>query len=98
MRFKVLLRATADRYVSKFEMCKISINQQKSELGVTVDTIARLSTDLRGKNYKIPLNNKFSSLPVIIFLKANNIYSTGTVRSNRINDENTLLKKKHPSK
>lgn len=82
--FKVWVRAAADGYVSKFEMYQSRKTESKPKLGVIGDTVARLCSDIEGKNHKIFIDNLFTSLDTISFLKSRNIYVVGTIRSNRI--------------
>lgn len=80
---KVWTRADDSGYICQFEVYagKPSTTSSECELGQPVGS--KLSLSLKDKNYHIFFNNCFSSVPLMKFLTQNQIYGTGTVRSNR---------------
>lgn len=89
--FKVWVRASADGFVSKFELYQTLPNVHKTELGVIGDTVVRLCSGLQGLNHKIFMDNLFTSIPTITYLKNKDIHVVGTVRANRIHEANEKL-------
>ena len=81
--FKVWVRAdTTNGYVSQFELYT---RKQGSnvEVGLGGNVVTRLTRDLVGKFYHVFMDNFFSSVALFRRLLADNIYATGTLRSNR---------------
>lgn len=80
---KVWTRADDSGCICQFEVYtgKPSTTSSECELGQPVGS--KLSLSLKDKNYHIFFNNCFSSVPLMKFLTQNQIYGTGTVRSNR---------------
>ena len=81
--FKVWVRADATNgYVSQFELYT---GKQGSnvEVGLGGNVVTRLTRDLVGKFYHVFMDNFFSSVALFRRLLADNIYATGTLRSNR---------------
>lgn len=86
--FKLWIRASSTGYISCFELYqgKIEGRPQRSKFGPIGDTVVRLCHDIHSKNYKVYMDNLFTSLNVIEYLQDKQIFVVGTVRTNRINE------------
>ena len=83
--FKIWVRADSHNgYISEFE-CYTGKKGDTSEVGLGGSVVTRLTRDLVGKNHHIYMDSFFSSVSLYKNLLADNIYCTGTVRSNRRN-------------
>lgn len=89
--FKAWVLATADGFVSKFEMYQGASMMPSTVLGPVADTVVRLCEGLQGKNHKLFLDNLFTSVPLVQYLKKKDIYVVGTVRANRLGGANKKL-------
>ena len=68
-------------YVCEFE-CYTGRIGERIETGLGGSVVTRLSRDLVGKNYHIYMDNFFSSVRLYRSLLTDNIYCTGTLRTN----------------
>ena len=83
--FKVWVRADSHNgYVCEFE-CYTGKKGNTTEVGLGGSVVTRLTRDLVGKSYHIFMDSFFSSVFLYKRLLAENIYCTGTLRSNRRN-------------
>ena len=57
---------------------------QVSKNGLYHDVVYRLCSDLKGSNVKLFFDNLYNSLSLIQSLQRDGIWSSGTIRSNRI--------------
>lgn len=89
--FKVWIRASAGGYISCFELYQGKVTSGRSSFGPIGDTVIRLSHDIHGQNYKLYMDNLFTSLPLIRYLQDEQILVLGTLRINRANDANRKL-------
>ena len=68
-------------------MCQFQCNTGKdgntSEVGLGGNVVSTLTRELVGKNYCVYMDNFFSSIHLFQRLLEDNIYATGTLRSNR---------------
>lgn len=59
----------------------------EDDLGASSNVVVRLSRNVpKYVNHKLYFDNYFTSVPLLVYLKTNGIYSLGTVRRNRIPD------------
>ena len=83
--FKIWVRSDSHNgYVCELE-CYMGRKGDKTEVGLGGSVVTRLTRDLVGKSYHIFMDSFFSSVPLYHRLLLENIYCTGTVRSNRRN-------------
>ena len=84
--FKMWVRAGVSGYVYCFEPYQASSGGrgEPSRFGVAGDVVLRLCHDLSGKNHKVYCDNLFTSVPLAMELKRQDIYIIGTCRSNRL--------------
>ena len=81
--FKVWVRAdSTNGYVSDFEFYT-GKQGNTVEVGLGGSVVTRLTRDLVGQHYHVFMDNFFSSIPLFQKLLEDNIYATGTLRSNR---------------
>lgn len=92
--FKARVVASADGYVSKFEMYQGSTKNDNSNspMGPIADTVIRLCKGLEGVNHKLYLDNLFNSIPLCKELLKKEIYVVGTLRKNRMMGADEMLK------
>lgn len=65
----------------KFE----TISRGEPDLGVTGNIVTRLARIIpRNKNYRLYYDNYYTSIPLMVYLAKEGIYSLGTIRKNRI--------------
>ena len=89
--FKVWVRAdSTNGYVSQFE-CYTGKKGSTTEHGLGGSVVTRLTRDLVGKYFHVFMDNFFSSVTLFQQLLAENIYATGTLRSNRKQFPSELL-------
>lgn len=97
---KVFARAGVSGIIYDFEVYVGKGTTEKStELGISGDIVMRLSQYIpRNKNFKLYTDNFFTSYHLFARLKEQGIWSTGTVRLNRLKGinllEDNILKKK----
>lgn len=84
--YKVWVLATSFGYVLDFEVYqgKSSVRPDPSELGIIGDLVMRLSESVRDKYHKLFFDNLFTSIPLLTALKEVKIFSSGTIRTNRL--------------
>ncbi|XP_008186362.2 piggyBac transposable element-derived protein 1-like, partial [Acyrthosiphon pisum] len=74
-------------------------NKNEPDLGSSVNVVVRLGRVIpKHQNYKLFFDNYYTTLPLLVYLKKENILSLGTVRRNRLKnvvllDDSTMLKK-----
>lgn len=74
-------------------------NINEPDLGSSANVVVRLARIIpKLKNYKLFFDNYYTTLPLLVYLKKENILSLGTVRRNRLKnvmlpDDSTMLKK-----
>ncbi|KAE9523298.1 hypothetical protein AGLY_016246 [Aphis glycines] len=74
-------------------------NLNEPDLGSSANVVVRLGRVIpKRRNYKLFFDNYYTTLPLLVFLKKENILSLGTVRRNRLKnvmllDDSTMLKK-----
>lgn len=61
------------------------------DFGPIGNTVVRMSQGLEGKNHKLILDNLFTIIPVLTYLKKKQIYVLGTIRSNSLQGEDSKL-------
>ena len=66
-----------DVYLGRRGGAKISKN------GQIFDVVNKLTMPLRGNNYRVYMDNLYTSLVVLKFLHGHNIFAAGTIRTNR---------------
>ena len=81
--FKIWVRADSHNgYVCEFE-CYTGRKGDRTEVGLGGSVVTRLTRDLVGKSYHIFMDRFFSSVSLYCSLFLENIYCTGTLKSNR---------------
>ena len=81
--FKIWVRADSHNgYVCEFE-CYTGRKGDRTEVGLGGSVVTRLTRDLVGKSYHIFMDRFFSSVSLYRSLLLENIYCTGTLKSNR---------------
>ena len=81
--FKVWVRADSiNGYVCQYEVYT-GKQGNNAEVGLGGNVVTRLTRDLVGRSYHIFVDNFFSSVDLFCQLLKDNIYATGTLRSNR---------------
>lgn len=81
--FKVWVRAdSVNGYVSQFEVYT-GKQGDTVEVGLGGSVVTRLTRALVGQHYHVYMDNFFSSIPLFKKLLTDNIYATGTLRTNR---------------
>ena len=81
--FKVWVRAdSTNGYISQFEVYT-GRQGSNTEVGLGGNVVTRLTRDLVGKYYHVFVDNFFSSIALFHRLLDDDIYATGTLRSNR---------------
>ncbi|XP_060873874.1 piggyBac transposable element-derived protein 3-like [Metopolophium dirhodum] len=74
-------------------------NKNEPDLGSSANVVVRLGRVIpKHQNYKLFFDNYYTTLPLLVYLKIENILSLGTVRRNRLKnvvllDDSTMLKK-----
>lgn len=105
--FKLYLICSLQGYAHRFEVCSgggsknniLPGEPDKGESGNTVVRLARLVT--RNVNHIIYFDNFYTSVPLVIYLAKEGIFSLGTVRVNRLRncklpEKNIIMKKNVP--
>lgn len=92
--YKMWVRAGISGYVYCFELYQGAscTNSAVSECGAAGDVVLRLTHDLHGKNYKVYADNFFTSMPLVMKLKEQQLWYVGTVRANRLRGAEKKLK------
>ena len=81
--FKIWVRAdSSNGYVCQLQ-CYTGKEGNTTEVGLGGNVVTTLTQELVGKNYSIYMDNFFSSIHLYRRLLEDNIYATGTLRSNR---------------
>lgn len=89
----VWVRAGSSGYIYRFEVYQCSAGHgQISQLGMAGDVVTRLCDDLQQKNYKVFFDSFFCTIPLIVALQHQGIYSTGIFRINRLHGAQDKLK------
>jgi hypothetical protein len=60
-----------------------SVDDDDQDISVTHDTVIKLMTPLAGKNHRVYMDNYYTGIPLFKQLQSMDIYSTGTVHTNR---------------
>ena len=86
--YKLWMRADMDGYISKFDVYQGRNTMHRDDnlpacFGLGESVIAHFTSDLAGKNHHVYFDNYFSSVPLVEYLKTENIFACGTIRSNR---------------
>ncbi|XP_049814501.1 piggyBac transposable element-derived protein 3-like [Schistocerca nitens] len=66
-------------------------NTLSPNFGPIGNTVVRLCQRLEGKNHKIILDNLFTTITLLSYLKQKKIHVLGTIRSNRLKDAKSKL-------
>lgn len=86
--YKLWMRADMDGYISKLDVYQGRSTMPKNTdfpdcFGLGESVVAHFTTDLAGKYHKVFFDNYFSSVPLMEYLKSNQILACSTIRSNR---------------
>lgn len=79
--YKCWVRADESSYLSEFQIYSGKVKETEKDLGPRV--VKDLTRKLAGGNHHVYFDNFFTSVPLMIALKEDNIFACGTVRSNR---------------
>ncbi|CAK8678001.1 unnamed protein product [Clavelina lepadiformis] len=83
--FKVFARAGMSGMIYDFMVYTGKAMKLPGNLGVAGNVVMRLVNNLpEDKNFKVYFDNWFSSVDLVCLLKQQNIWSVGTIRSNRL--------------
>lgn len=89
--FKLFVLCGVSGFSYKFELYAGQENdpskrlQNEPDLGASSNVVVRLSRIIpKNKNYRLFFDNYYTSLPLLIYLSKQGIYSLGTIRRNRL--------------
>jgi Transposase IS4 len=81
--FCVCCSATSYLFNAMFYVGKTQEPDQKQDESVTHQTVKKLLEPLAGKNHRVYMDNYYTGIPLFKDLQNMDIYSTGTIRTNR---------------
>ena len=91
--YKVFSRCGSSGMLYDFEVYTGSDGREKTELGATGDLVVRLCSNIpKHQNYKVYFDNYFTSIPLIRNLREEGIQALGTIRANRTQGADKLLR------
>jgi len=89
--YKLCVLCGVSGFAYNFEVCSGQENQEcfclekEPDLGASSNIVVRLCRVIpKNENFKVFFDNYYTSLPLLVYLKRQAIYSLGTVRRNRL--------------
>ena len=90
--YKLWMRADMDGYITKFDVYQGKVSDarkssaeddESSNFGLGENIVKEMTDDLLNKNHEVYFDNFFTSVPLIEYLKTNDVNAVGTVRTIR---------------